>query len=79
MEYHRLLQWCVQIILCLFDVRRGREGLCDLKVGHYEKHFDRELQMDYYKKVLGEESKNHKLDSENLANCVEIPIFSITM
>ena len=36
-------------------------------------HFDRELQMDYYKKVLGEESKNHKLDSENLANCGIIP------
>ena len=29
-EYHRLLQWCVQFIISLFDIRRGREGLCDL-------------------------------------------------
>ena len=72
-DYHRLLQWSVQFVLSLFDIRRGREGLDELKVQHYIKQHNQELKMDYYMKAMGEQTKNHKTDSEDLSNAGIIP------
>ena len=72
-DYHRLLQWSVQFVLSLFDIRRGREGLDELKVHHYVKQHNQELKMDYYMKAMGEQTKNHKTDSEDLSNAGIIP------
>ena len=72
-DHHRLLQWSAQFIISLFDIRRGREGISELKVKHHTKKHDQDLKMDYYVKALGEESKNHHHDSENLLNAGIIP------
>ena len=34
------LQMGVCFVIGLFDIRRAREGLCDLKINQYEKFYD---------------------------------------
>ena len=52
--------------------RRGCEGLAELTKEHVALLTDDDGRR-YYKKVLGEESKNHKTDSENMENGGTIP------
>ena len=75
-SYHYLLQMIVQFVLTLFDVRRGQEGLDMLTKQHFKKEKYLAGGYDVYRKVLGESSKNHKLDGENLEDCGIIPCVS---
>lgn len=72
-SYHYLLQMLVQFTLTLFDVRRGNEGLDMLTKNHFEKSHYPKGGYDFWRKVMGEESKNHKQDSENLDSSGIIP------
>ena len=49
-------------IVAMFDCRRGREGLVDLKKNTWEKRFNEFHQVHYFQKVTGELSKNHRND-----------------
>ena len=55
------------------DIRRGREVYENLKKHHYVKVYDEDQKIYYYKKTMGESSKNHASDSENLSNSGLIP------
>lgn len=63
-----LMQHAVTIIVILSDLRRGREGLAELRKDHFEKKVDHETGQHYFQKTKGELSKNHRNDKENLDN-----------
>ena len=72
-SYHYLLQHMVQFLLTLFDVRRGQEGIDSLTKTHFKKEHYQEGGYDIYRKVKGEQSKNHHQDGENFDNSGIIP------
>ena len=58
--YHFLIQYgVVFIVLSLFG-RRAREGIDFLTKSHFQKKYDEENNYSYWKKVLGETSKNYQ-------------------
>ena len=75
---HALLLQCVVITILLHDVRRGREGLCDLKKDVYTLNSWNNLK--FFEKHLGEGTKNHKVGSEIIRNAgiilIEIPLMA---
>ena len=38
---------CVQFVIQLFDIRRGREFISDLMIGHYVKMYDSEKMSNF--------------------------------
>ena len=73
-RYHELLLRGVMYTIMLFDVRRGREGMVDLKRTSYEKRYNDVLARHYYQKVRGELSKNHRKDCVSVVpfNCEQL-------
>lgn len=69
--YHELVSKAAQFICIVFDIRRGREGMSDLKKDTFEKQSSDGY--TYFGKVIGESSKNHQEGSENLENSGIIP------
>lgn len=67
-NYHTLLQMAVQFILTLFECRRGCEGLDSLTKDHYRLDVDPASNKKFYRKVIGESSKNNSRDDENMEN-----------
>ena len=70
--HHYLTQNVIMFLVCHYLARRGREGLDQLKKTHFELLNDDEGNY-YYKKVVGEASKNHKDDNEDLEEGGLIP------
>ena len=67
-NYHDLLQKAVMYIVVMFDCRRGQEGLAALNKDFFSKEWDENTQKFRYEKAMGEASKNHQDDSEDLSN-----------
>ena len=67
-SYHDLLQKAVMYIVVLFDCRRGQEGLSRMNKDFFTKKWDELTQKYRYEKTMGEKSKNHHNDSEDIAN-----------
>ena len=67
-NYHELLQLAVMYIIVMFDCRRGQEGLAEMNKDFFSKEWDENTQMFHYEKTMGEASKNHASDSEDLSN-----------
>ena len=65
-SYHYLAQYGAIYVINTQLVRRGNEGIDKLKTDHFELLEDENTGQQYYKKVLGEVSKNHQSDSEDL-------------
>jgi hypothetical protein len=74
-SYHDLWQMAVMYVIIMFDVRRGREGLCEIRKDAYEKQSNSVTGFHFYQKVLGESSKNHQDDKENLEKSGIIPFY----
>ena len=70
--FHYLCQNVVIFLFCHYLARRGREGLDMLKKCHFDLQNDGEGNY-FFKKVIGEATKNHKSDSEDLENGGIIP------
>ena len=66
-NYHEVLLQSIVYIVIMFDVRRGQEGLVELPKDLYQKEVGIN-QMEIYVKTVGEASKNHKMDNEDLDN-----------
>jgi hypothetical protein len=74
-SYHILWQMAVMYVIIMFDVRRGREGLCEIRKDAYEKQSNSVTGFHFYQKVIGESSKNHQDDKENLEKSGIIPFY----
>jgi hypothetical protein len=61
-SFHDLWQMAVMYIIIMFDVRRGREGVSEIRKNAYEKQTNSVTGLHFYQKVLGESSKNHQDD-----------------
>ena len=70
---HKWLQMCIQFTISLLDVRRGCEGLRELKKNHFVKHYDEETRMYYFRKEKSEATKNNKDVDEDLGVSGIIP------
>jgi hypothetical protein len=73
--YHDLWQMAVMYVVIMFDVRRGREGLCNIRKEAYEKQYDTIADLSYFQKVMGESSKNHSADPEDLEKSGIVPFY----
>ena len=49
-------------IVLMFDCRRGREGLVDLRKDTWQKRYNEFHKVHFFQKVRGELSKNHRKD-----------------
>ena len=49
-NFQKWLHMCVQFLICLFDMRRGSEGLRKLTKTHFVKEYDEELDLYYYRR-----------------------------
>lgn len=65
-KYHYLAMYGSIFIFVLQLGRRANEGIAFLTKDHVAKLTDEDTGMDFFKKVLGESSKNHRNDSENV-------------
>ena len=65
-KYHYLAMYGAIFIFVLHLGRRASEGVAFLTKAHVEKFTDESTGTEFFKKVLGESSKNHRNDSENL-------------
>jgi hypothetical protein len=65
-RYHELIQYGFIFTIALHWCRRAREGLAELTIEHLAKRFDEETKKWYWTKVIGEKTKNHQKDSQNL-------------
>jgi hypothetical protein len=61
-SYHDLWQMAVMYIVIMFDVRRGREGVSEIRKDAYEKQTNSVTGLHFFQKVVGELSKNHQND-----------------
>ena len=79
-EYHDklnyLLMWGAQLILTLYEVRRGGEGLEELKKKDFDVIEDRIYDFKYIRKVESEKEKNHKEGSNSSCHGV-IPFLDL--
>ena len=66
-NYHEVLMKSIVYVVIMFDVRRGQEGLVELPKDLYQKEVGIN-QMEIFVKTVGEASKNHKMDNEDLDN-----------
>ena len=64
-KFHYYAQYGAMLIIMQFMARRGREGMAKLKKTDFEIIEDENGER-FYKKVRGELTKNHRVDSENL-------------
>ena len=65
--HHLWIRHLAQFTICLFAIRRGLEGLETLTIQHYKLEVDA-VGNKSWRKCLGEASKNHGKDQENLDN-----------
>ena len=73
-NFHYLLQYAAVYIVITYDVRRGREGIADIKVDAFASADQEGLK--FFHKSKGEASKNHARDDENLENGGIIPFLN---
>ena len=73
-DYHEklnyLLMWGAQLILTLYEVRRGGEGLEELKKKDFNIIEDRIYDFKYIRKMEAEKEKNHKEGSNSACHGV---------
>jgi hypothetical protein len=74
-KYHELWQMAVMYVVIMFDVRRGREGLCSVRKEAYQKQYDAVADLHFFQKVVGESSKNHATDQEDLEKSGIVPFY----
>jgi hypothetical protein len=71
--YHRLMQMGAQFVLQMAEAKRAREGLHDMKKDALTLFEDRKTHFKYFQKTVGEKSKNHQLDQEDIRMSGIIP------
>ena len=67
----------VMFTVILYDCRRGRESLVDLKKDSYERAHNDALGRSYWRKIRGELTKNHRKDTEDVRNSGIIPFYKV--
>ena len=69
-SYHNIFQWGAMFVLNMFEVRRGKEGLEFLEVGHFHEFEDEIWDFKYIRKIVSEAEKNNPLGSNTLCHGV---------
>ena len=69
-SYHNTFQWGAMFILIMFEVRRGKEGMEFLQVGHFQEFSDEIWDFKYIRKIVSESEKNNPLGSNTLCHGV---------
>ena len=62
--WHELLRLHAQFAVHIFEARRAREGVAELKKSSYKKKTD-PMGLEYYQNCVGELTKNHRQDKED--------------
>ena len=76
-QLNKLLQYGAQYELTRFNVRRGRENICEFKKKDIERQLDEIYNFHYYRVIKAEGDKNHKKTPTNVAHGGVIPFLKM--